>query len=99
MYSTGLQALICSASRLKKESRISYRDINGLMDREELRLWKQGLEVTVHCVWQTIGRTRQQSSSAGRGEGLGRGRGRLPSVQRTNVRETSRRRWPFDKLS
>jgi len=99
MFSTGLQALICSASRLKKESRISYRDFSGLMDREELRLWKQGLEVTVHRVWQTIGRTRQQSSPAGRGEGLGRGRGRSPSIQRIDVRETNRRRWPFDKLS
>lgn len=69
------------------------------MDREELRLWKQGPEVTAHCVWQTIGRTWQQSSLVGRAEGLGRGRGRLPFIQTIDVRETNRRRWPFDKLS
>ena len=45
----------CPASRQKKESRVSNRDLSGLMD--EGKLLKQGPGVTPHCVWQKTGRT------------------------------------------
>ena len=49
LYSTGLQDIICPASKLNKELGVSNRDIHGLMDKEAY-MWKRGPGATPHHV-------------------------------------------------